>query len=620
MAWVLLLASATAVLLTGLFGTALILGSLTRWPSPVAPAFWVRLLAAFGLTMASLAVRSLRWVFLLRRAETRIPIRDAYIGYFAGLSLLLAPFLLGEIAVRVLVHRARGKVPAATTIVVNLWERTLDLMALGAIAGTLGIALGGGIWSGAMLVLAAASFVGPVRRSWLRLIAGIGRRVGRAFEPAAAPDFDRLAWLRTWLAAFAASIVAWTLPGIGFWALAGAWGHPFGLLESEHAYATSAGLGGLVLAPGGVLVAGTRLMEALESAGFPAGSAALSVLGIRLATVGVATVLGGVFLLMHLRSPVAADASHFDAIADAYDVQIPEARREALLERKTALMRQALEPVAPGGRGLDAGCGQGAYVARMRALGFDVDGIDASAGQVDLASRKLGAAGVVTTGSVLNIPAEDNSRDFAYVINVLHHLPSVDAQRRAFAELMRVLRPGGLLFVHEINTRNLLFRFYMGYVFPSLNCIDEGVERWLLPHKLAVYTDVPVADVHYFTFLPEFLPRRLVSLLTPVERLLEASPLRMYSAHYMAVLRKSGNPAPVQKPASGHAEAAAMESRGEASASVRAGGGAPAPVEKGRACDHAEAAAMESRGEASASVRAGGGAPAPVEGRGTSVG
>ena len=32
--------------------------------------------------------------------ETRIPIRDAYIGYFAGLSLLFAPFLLGEIAVR----------------------------------------------------------------------------------------------------------------------------------------------------------------------------------------------------------------------------------------------------------------------------------------------------------------------------------------------------------------------------------------------------------------------------------------------------------------------------------------------------------------------------------------
>jgi SAM-dependent methyltransferase len=144
----------------------------------------------------------------------------------------------------------------------------------------------------------------------------------------------------------------------------------------------------------------------------------------------------------------------------------------------------------------------------------------------------------VTTGSVLRIPAADDSHDFAYVINVLHHLSSVEEQRLAFAELVRVLRPGGVLFVHEINTRNILFRFYMGYVFPSLNCIDEGVERWLLPHWLAVYTDLPVADIRYFTFLPDFLPRRLVRLLTPIERLLEASPLGAYSAHYMAVLRK----------------------------------------------------------------------------------
>jgi ubiquinone/menaquinone biosynthesis C-methylase UbiE len=244
-----------------------------------------------------------------------------------------------------------------------------------------------------------------------------------------------------------------------------------------------------------------------------------------------------VFLLIHGRrhTPRSID---FDAIADAHDVQIPEARREALLTRKTELMREVLERMAPGGRGLDVGCGQGAYVARMRALGFDVRGLDMSAGQVHLAASKIGISGVVTTGSVLRIPAADDSHDFAYVINVLHHLPSVEEQRLAFAELVRVLRPGGVLFVHEINTRNILFRFYMGYVFPSLNCIDEGVERWLLPHRMRGYTDVPVVDIRYFTFLPEFLPRRLVSLLTPIERWLEASQLAAYSAHYMAVLRK----------------------------------------------------------------------------------
>ena len=202
MAWVLLLASAAAVLLTGLFGTALILGGLTRWPAQIGPGFWIRLVAACGLTVASLALRSLRWVFLLRRAETRIPIRDAYIGYFAGLSLLLAPFLLGEIAVRALVLRARGHVPVATTVIVNLWERLLDLAALAVIAGMLGVALGGGgSRTTVLLVLAGALLIRPVRAVCLRLIVRIGTQAGRVFDRARAPSCDRLARTSTWLVA-----------------------------------------------------------------------------------------------------------------------------------------------------------------------------------------------------------------------------------------------------------------------------------------------------------------------------------------------------------------------------------------------------------------------------------
>jgi ubiquinone/menaquinone biosynthesis C-methylase UbiE len=343
---------------------------------------------------------------------------------------------------------------------------------------------------------------------------------------------------RAWLSALVTSTVAWSLPGIGFWLLAGGSTGPMGLPEAEYAYAVSAGLGGLTGAPGGVLVAGSRLLDALTSDGMAPAEAAFTVLAIRLATVGVATVLGAVFLLVHIRSSRPVEELHFDAIADAYDVQIPESRREALLGRKTQLMRETLEQIGIGRRGLDVGCGQGAYVLRMRELGFDVAGIDASAAQVAFAARKFAASGVIASGSVLQIPAANAAYDFVYIINVLHHLSSVEEQRQAFSELLRVLVPGGLLFVHEINTRNLLFRFYMGYVFPSLNCIDEGVERWLLPHKLRVYTDADVIDVRYFTFLPEFVPQVLIRLLTPLERLLEASPLGGYSAHYMAVIRK----------------------------------------------------------------------------------
>ena len=538
MVWVLLLASATAVLGVGLLATIVLFSRTGAWPTPPA-SFWPRLLAACGLTVVSLVLRSVRWIFLLRRSETRIPIRDAYIGYFAGLSLLFAPLLLGEIAVRAWILRARGRVPVLTTAVVNIWERALDIVALLTLAALAEIASGRADLRVAFALGASALvFVPVVRRYILLVIVMVATWGTRMFGPPPSLQVERLAVTRNWLPAFGASLFIWALPGAGLWLLASGWGGGFDVLGAVDAYARSAMLGAAWLAPGGVLVAGPDMLTTLTSHGVPESAALLTVFGIRLATVGVATGLGLVFVLVHVRSTQAEGTAHFDDIADAYDVQIPESRRLALLERKTGLMREVLQTHGPGRKGLDVGCGQGSYVGRMRELGFEVTGIDASAGQIRLAAAKLGRPDIVRVGSMLDIPAADESFDFVYVINVLHHLGSIEHQRRAFAELVRVLKPGGLVFVHEINTRNVLFRFYMGYVFPSLNCIDEGVERWLLPHCMAQYTEAPVVDVRYFTFLPEFTPGFIARGLKPLEQLLESSRLRVYSGHYMAVLQK----------------------------------------------------------------------------------
>jgi uncharacterized protein (TIRG00374 family) len=184
MAWILLTSSAAAILLVGVVATLLILGNFTESSRPVGAAFCTYLALASVLTVVSLTVRSLRWIFLLRRAGTRIPIRDAYIGYFAGLSLLLTPFLLGEIAVRAAVHRTRARVPVATTIVVNLWDRLLDLIALALIAGVLGFGLGRAsvVLSAGLLGAVAATFVPAVRRGLLMGATSVGTPLARRRE------------------------------------------------------------------------------------------------------------------------------------------------------------------------------------------------------------------------------------------------------------------------------------------------------------------------------------------------------------------------------------------------------------------------------------------------------
>lgn len=538
MVWVVLLAMSGAVLVVGIVATGLVFARLGS--TPLAPwSFWPRLLGACVLTVISLSLRSVRWIFLLRRAETRIPIRDAYIGYFAGLSLLFTPFLIGEIAVRAYINRARGGVPVLTTTVVNVWERALDLVALGFIAGGAMLFVGQRpAWAYLAVAALFASAVPLLRRVALQTVVALTAPIARRFDASAVPPLDRLASGKAWWTGLAASLVVWLLPGLGLWLLAGEWQPILGAVSAELAYAHSAIVGGMLLAPAGVLITGTDMLSMLADHGFGETAAALTVLGVRLATVGVSIALGAVFVVVHLRSAHAKSETHFDDIADAYDVQIPESRRLALLETKTGLMRDVLNGRGVGRRGLDVGCGQGAYVARMRAIGLEVEGIDASPGQVMLATRNVGNGGIVRVGSVLAIPAASGTYDFVYVINVLHHLGSLADQQRAFTELFRILKPGGLVFVHEINTRNMLFRFYMGYVFPSLNCIDEGVERWLRADRMAQYTEAPVVEVRYFTFLPDFVPQALVRLLRPLERLIERSSLRVFSAHYMAVLEK----------------------------------------------------------------------------------
>ena len=127
------------------------------------------------------------------------------------------------------------------------------------------------------------------------------------------------------------------LPGVGFWLLAtGGTGSIRWPCARMHAYAASSSLAGLVLAArrrpgcrcqpaGDARIRGTRRAEPLRCHG----------LGIRLATVGCRSRSVVFFVAASARTGgrVQAD-THFDDIADAYDVQIPESRREALLDRR----------------------------------------------------------------------------------------------------------------------------------------------------------------------------------------------------------------------------------------------------------------------------------------------
>ena len=127
--------------------------------------------------------------------------------------------------------------------------------------------------------------------------------------------------------------------------------------------------------------------------------------------------------------------------------------REKRIRRTT----MELAGVAAGQSVLDVGCGTGTLtLAAKAAVGPSgrVSGIDPAPEMVEFARRKASRAGSdvdFRAGVVEALPFSDATFDVVLSSLMLHHLPE-DVKRKGFAEIARVLRPGGLFFAVDFAT------------------------------------------------------------------------------------------------------------------------------------------------------------------------
>lgn len=481
------------------------------------------LLPMAGATTAWFLVRFIRSQFLLRRAGVRVPIRPALATYLAALPGTATPAYLGE-AIRSLFLRRRFGAPARLTLLALLVERLHDVAALALLAI---------VCSGSGNRLVGLAFLLVVAVGWL-LVDRLIRRTALAIPGAALLQSAKVT-----LASLALSLLAWCAAGALYWLAGLALDVPLPLIEGIGVLARSTLLGALTLLPAGLGVTGSAAILELQQQWSLADAVAVVTL-VRLLGTGLALGVGAVFLVREFRraSRPAEGPAHFDAIADEYAAQWSPHVWDLLINRKLGMLEEALGPAATAGTGVDLGCGLGLQTREMRRRGYRVVGLEPA---VELLRHRRDPGSPVVAGDGLRLPFRDASLDFVYAIGVLHHLPSRDAQAEARREIARVLKPGGLLLVHESNPRNPLFRFYMTYAFPILKSIDEGTERWIDPRSWTSVEGMTLTGTRYFTFLPDFIPRALMRPATVIERWLEKGPTARYSAHYLAVLRRDGS-------------------------------------------------------------------------------
>jgi len=133
------------------------------------------------------------------------------------------------------------------------------------------------------------------------------------------------------------------------------------------------------------------------------------------------------------------------------ELLLPSAERDGYAEQ--ARERYRLEPYIPefagfhrakGLKVLEIGVGLGADHQRFAEAGADLFGIDLTPRAVEHTTRRLGAFGLRSTlaiGDAESLPFADGTFDVVYSWGVLHHSPDTP---KAFREVLRVLKPGGM--------------------------------------------------------------------------------------------------------------------------------------------------------------------------------
>jgi SAM-dependent methyltransferase len=110
-------------------------------------------------------------------------------------------------------------------------------------------------------------------------------------------------------------------------------------------------------------------------------------------------------------------------------------------------VRDYLSGLPAGTRVLDAGCGEGVLVEEFRPR-LAIEGLDPHY-----------EAEHIRRGSLVALPYDDGTFERVLCLDVLEHL-TFDDQARALAEMHRVLKPGGELFVSVPNLAHLQSRVH----------------------------------------------------------------------------------------------------------------------------------------------------------------
>jgi SAM-dependent methyltransferase len=178
-------------------------------------------------------------------------------------------------------------------------------------------------------------------------------------------------------------------------------------------------------------------------------------------------------------------------------------------------MRYIEKYLKPGDRILEIGAGTGRYSHALARMGYQVDAVELVRHNIDIFNRNTqpGEQVAIMQGNAMDLSAfPDNAYDITLLLGPMYHLFTVEEQKRALSEAIRVTRPGGVVYAAYCNNDATIVQYcfvrgmfkeqrYKDLIDPiTFKARSTFEELFVLYRKEdidALMADLPVERLHY---------------------------------------------------------------------------------------------------------------------------
>lgn len=166
--------------------------------------------------------------------------------------------------------------------------------------------------------------------------------------------------------------------------------------------------------------------------------------------------------------------AHYDTIARQYEENLGYPHTRAYLRYLDDALFSAIGP-APIGTMAEICCGTGTAIDLFAERYVEAVGVDISAEMLERAAREhAGRPAAFIQGDATDLPLADSSFDSVVMLGGIHH---INDRAALFAEVARILKPGGRFIFREPVSDFFLWRWLRAVIYRLSPLLDHATER-----------------------------------------------------------------------------------------------------------------------------------------------